>query len=260
MRYPAAEKLEIIRLVERSSLSVRRTLAQLGIPRSTFYRWYEGYLARGAGALEDGQSAPRHVWNKLPPPIAEAVVGLALQQPELSPRELATAFVDQQQYFVSEASVYRLLKAHDLITSPAFILLKAADHFAQPTTAINQSWQTDFTYLRVIGWGWFYLSTVLDDFSRYILAWKLCTTMTATDVADTLTIALRSSGLERVRVRHRPRGCGARGRLLYPRPRSATEWPNPLDHGEEKGRGEPEEQHPVQCLQRADQLPAIFQI
>jgi transposase InsO family protein len=205
MRYSAAEKLEIIRLVEQSSLSMRRTLAQLEIPRSTFYLWYERYLARGAGALEDGQSAPRRVWNKLPVPVAEAVVELALKQPELSPRELATTFVDQQQYFVSEASVYRLLKAHDLITSPAFILLKAADHFAQPTTAINQLWQTDFTYLRVIGWGWFYLSTVLDDFSRYILAWKLCSSMTATDVADTLTLALRSSGLEHVRVRHRPR-------------------------------------------------------
>jgi transposase InsO family protein len=205
MRYSAAEKLEIIRLVEQSSLSVRRTLAQLGIPRSTFYLWYERYLARGAGALEDGQSAPRRVWNKIPAPVAEAVVELALKQPELSPRELATTFVDQQQYFVSEASVYRLLKAHDLITSPAFILLKAADHFAQPTTAPHQLWQTDFTYLRVIGWGWFYLSTVLDDFSRFILAWKLCSTMTATDVADTLTLALRSSGLERVRVRHRPR-------------------------------------------------------
>ena len=64
MRYRAAEKLEIIRLVEQSSLSVRRTLAQLGIPRSTFYAWYERYLARGAGALEDGQPAPRRVWNK----------------------------------------------------------------------------------------------------------------------------------------------------------------------------------------------------
>jgi len=205
MRYSAAEKLEVIRLVEQSSLSVRRTLAQLGIRRATFYVWYERYQARGAEALEDGQSALRRVWNKIPAPVAAAVVELALEQPELSPRELATAFVDQQQYFVSEASVYRLLKAHDLITSPAFILLKAADHFAQPTTAINQLWQTDFTYLRVSGWGWFYLSTVLDDFSRYILAWKLCSTMTATDVADTLTLALRSSGLERVRVRHRPR-------------------------------------------------------
>ncbi len=205
MRYRAAEKLEIIRLVEQSSLSVRRTLAQLGIPRSTFYLWYERYLARSAGALEDGQPTPRRVWNKIPAAVAEAVLKLALKQPELSPRELATTFVDQQQYFVSEASVYRLLKAHDLITSPAFILMKAADHFAQPTTAPNQLWQTDFTYLRVIGWGWFYLSTVLDDFSRYILAWKLCSTMTATDVAATLRMALAAAGLEQTGVQHRPR-------------------------------------------------------
>jgi transposase InsO family protein len=205
MRYAAAEKLEIIRLVEQSSLSVRRTLGQLGIPRSTFYCWYDRYRARDADGLEDRTPAPRRVWNKIPAEVTQAVLELALKEPELSPRELAVSFVDRQRYFVSEASVYRLLKAHDLITSPAFILMKAADSFAQPTTAPNQLWQTDFTYLRVIGWGWFYLSTVLDDFSRYILAWNLCTTMTATDVSDTLAMALRNSGLERVRVRHRPR-------------------------------------------------------
>jgi len=59
------------------------------------------------------------------------------------------------------------------------IVLKAADQFDQPTTAINQLWQTDFTYLKVTGWGWYYLSTVMDDFSRYILAWRLCQTMSA---------------------------------------------------------------------------------
>ena len=85
-------------------------------------------------------------------------------------------FTDTKKYFVSEASVYRLLKAHDLIASPAFIVMKAADEFKDKTTAPNELWQTDFTYLKVIGWGWFYLSTVLDDFSRYIIAWKLCTT------------------------------------------------------------------------------------
>ena len=205
MRYTAAEKLEIIRLVEQSSLPVRRTLVQLGILRSTFYGWYDRYRARQTDGLEDRTPAPRRVWNKLPDRVTEAVVELALKEPELSPRELAVAFVDRHQYFVSEASVYRLLKAHDLITSPAFILMKAADRFAHPTTAPNQLWQTDFTYLRVIGWGWFYLSTVLDDFSRYILAWKLCTTMTATDVADTLAMALRGSGLEHVPLRQRPR-------------------------------------------------------
>src|ERR1700693_797336 len=205
MRYAAAEKLEIIRLLEQSSLSLRLPLAQLAIPRSTFYRWYERSRAGHAEGLQDRTAAPRRVWNKLPATVTQAVLELALKEPELSPRELAVSFVDRQQYFVSEASVYRLLKAHDLITSPAFILMKAADTFAHPTTAPNQLGQTDFTYLRMIGWSWFYLATVLDDFSRYILAWKLCTTMTATDVSDTLETALRSSGLERVRVRHRPR-------------------------------------------------------
>ncbi len=116
---------------------------------------------------------------------------MALDEPELSPRELAARFTDTQKYFVSESSVYRLLKAHDLITSPAFIVIKAADEFKDKTTAINQLWQTDFTYLKVIGWGWFYLSTILDDYSRYIIAWKLCTTMKAEDVTDTLQLALR---------------------------------------------------------------------
>jgi hypothetical protein len=70
-------------------------------PRATFYRWYQRYLARGAGALGDGQPAPRRVWNKIPETVAAAVIDLALKEPELSPRELATAFVDQRQYFVS---------------------------------------------------------------------------------------------------------------------------------------------------------------
>ena len=130
---------------------------------------------------------------------------MALERPDLSPRELALTFTDEKRYFVSEASVYRLLKAHDLITSPAFIVMKAASEFKDKTTAPNQLWQTDFTYLKVIGWGWFYLSTILDDFSRYIIAWKLCTTMGASDVEDTLNLALEASGLDEANVVHRPR-------------------------------------------------------
>ncbi len=182
MRYAASEKLEIIQLVEQSHLSVRRTLDQIGIPRATFYRWYDLYRTGGPEALEDRSPKPNRVWNRIPDDVRERILQLALEEPELSPRELAVRFTDTESYFVSEASVYRLLKAHDLITSLAFVVMKAADEFRDKTTAPNQLWQTDFTYLKVIGWGWFYLSTILDDFSRYIIAWKLCTTMKATDV------------------------------------------------------------------------------
>ena len=141
-------------------------------------------------------TAARASGTAFPTTMRERIVELALDEPDLSPREVAVAFTDRERSFVSEASVYRLLKARGLVTSPAFIVMKAADEFANPTTAINQLWQTDFTYLKVTGWGWFYLSTVLDDFSRYIVAWKLCTTMSADDVTDTLDLALQASGLD----------------------------------------------------------------
>jgi len=173
MRYPASEKAEIIRLVEQSALPVKRTLEKLGIPRATFYRWCDLYQSGGPEALGDRSPRPDRVWNRIPDAIRDRIIKLALDEPTLSPRELAVRFTDTESYFVSEASVYRLLKAHDLIGSPAFIVMKAADAFKDKTTAPNQLWQTDFTYLKVIGGGWFYLSTILDDFSRFIVAWKL---------------------------------------------------------------------------------------
>jgi putative transposase len=205
MRYPASEKLEIIRIVEKSYLPVRQTLQKLGIPRATFYRWYDLYRLGGIDALADHRPLPGHVWNRMPDRVRREIVDLAPEEPTLSPRELAVRFTDTNRYFVSKSSVYRLLKAHDLITSPAFIVMKAADEFKDKTTAINQLWQTDFTYLKVTGWGWFYLSSILDDFSRYIIAWNLCTTMKATDVTDTLNLALEASGCGDVCALHKPR-------------------------------------------------------
>ena len=196
MRYPASEKLEIIRLVEQSHLPMRRTLETLGIPRATFYRWYDLYQTGGPEALDDRSPCPDRIWNRIPDDVRERIRTLALDEPALSPRELAVRFTDTESYFVSEASVYRLLKVLDLIASPAFIVMKAANEFTDKTTAPNQLWQTDFTYLKVIGWGWFYLSTVLDDFSRYIIAWKLCASMKAEDVVATLDLALKASGLD----------------------------------------------------------------
>jgi transposase InsO family protein len=205
MRRSAAEKMEIIRLVENSDLSVRRTLKELAIPRSTFYGWYRRFLEGGVDGLSDQKPAPRRTWNRIPEDVRGEVVQLALERTDLSPRELACTYTDEKRYFVSESSVYRILKAHDLITSPAYILMQASDSFANPTKRVHELWQTDFTYLRVIGWGWYYLSTVLDDFSRYIVAWTLSPTMGADDVQNTLDQALAITGVDRIRVRHRPR-------------------------------------------------------
>ncbi|MDE2340840.1 MAG: IS3 family transposase [Alphaproteobacteria bacterium] len=205
MRYPAPEKLKIIKLVEQSHLSARLTLEKLGIARRTFNRWYDKFLTDGPEALEDKVSRPSRVWNRLPHEVQNQIVEMALEYSELSPRELAVRFTEEKRYFVSESTVYRLLKAHDLITSPAFIVIKAANEFKHKTERPNEMWQTDFTYFKIIGWGWFYLSTVLDDFSRYIIAWKLCTTMCASDVTDTLELALTASGCDQAHVLHKPK-------------------------------------------------------
>jgi putative transposase len=137
MRYPASEKPEVIRLVGQSHLPVRRTLERIGSPRATFYRRCELYRVGGAEALEDKPSRPDRVWNRIPDPVRSRLIDLALAEPELSPRELAVRFTERARYFVSEASVYRLLKAHDLIAGPAFVVVKAAEdeEFHTKTTA-----------------------------------------------------------------------------------------------------------------------------
>jgi transposase len=111
MRLPASEKLQIISLVEQSHLPARRTLQMLGIKPSTFYRWYDRFRSGGPEALEDKPSKPDRVWNRIPDDIRQRVVMMAFEQPELSPRELATRFTDTNRYYVSESSVYRLLIA-----------------------------------------------------------------------------------------------------------------------------------------------------
>ena len=175
MRYSGSEKAEIIKLVKQCSRSVQQTLDRLDIRRSTFYNWLGRYDEGGLDSLEDHKPSPRVAWNKVPMTHRAALLDLALEKPDLSPRELAVSYTDDRQYFVSESTVYRLLKAQDLITSPAYILMQASDRFQNPSRRVNELWQTDFTYFKIVGWSWYYLSTVLDDYSRFIVSWRLCT-------------------------------------------------------------------------------------
>jgi len=153
----------------------------------------------------DKRPRPRQFWNRIPESVRQQVVYLALEHPDRSSRQLAWLFTDQEGYFISESSVYRILKGFDLIESPAFEVITAADTFKHPTRRVNELWQTDFTYFKVTGWGWYFLSTVLDDYSRYIITWKLFTTMSAEDVKKTLDLALEQTGVRQVKVKHRPR-------------------------------------------------------
>jgi len=202
MRFTASEKHEIIRLVEQSDLGVKLTLSQLNIPKSTFYDWYSRYREKGFEGLHPQVDPERKQWNQIPEHEREEVVKEALEQPEKSPRELAFHITDTREWFISESSVYRILKSRDLITSPTHIVMKAADRFKDPPARVNELWQTEFSYLKVVHWGWYYLTTILDDYSRYIITWELCKNMRSDDVERVVSRALDITGLA---VDERPR-------------------------------------------------------
>ena len=239
MRYTQSEKMEIMRLVRGSQLGVKRTLEELDVPRSSFYRWYKRYQEEGYDGLANRPPNSRRFWNKIPDCEKQRVIDVALAKPELTPRELAWEITDSHGAFISESSVYRILRDYDLVTSPAYIVLSASDEFKHKTSRVNQLWQTDFTYFKIIGWGWYYLSTVLDDYSRYIIAWLLTKTMAADDVKKTLELAINKTRVSGVEVRHRPRLLSDNGPCYL-----AGELGDYLDqHGIEHTRGRP--YHPM---------------
>ncbi len=205
MRYTQSEKMEIIRLVEESTVGVRQTLRELGIPPSTFYAWYERYEHDGYDGLATHAPNANTFWNRIPEEAREEVRTMALEKPELTPRELAWHIVDREGWYISESSVYRILKAFDLLPEHTHVVISAGKHFQHPTHRVHELWQTDFTYFQIVGWGWYYLETILDDHSRYIVHWKLRPTMNATDVTELIDEALVISGAGRPRIRHRPR-------------------------------------------------------
>jgi putative transposase len=122
---------------------VRQTLQELGVNRAPFYAWYRRYRADGDTGLTPKPPAARRYWNRIPPPVRQRVVDVALADPERSPRELAWQLTDRTGHFLSESSVYRILKAHDLITSPAFVVITAADRFQHPTIRPNGCGRAD---------------------------------------------------------------------------------------------------------------------
>ncbi len=151
MRLTVSEKQEIIHMVTRPEILVNRTLLEIGINNSTFYNWYHSYTKNGVEGLLPNNRFSNRQWNSIPEEQKNLVVEFALDYPDLASKELAYKITDEQQIFISESSVYRILKARGLITSPAHIFLSAADEFTDKTGFVHQMWQTDFTYFKILG-------------------------------------------------------------------------------------------------------------
>ncbi len=189
------DKLEIIRVVESSGLSATKTLEKINIPRGTYYRWKKRLKEHGYRGLQDMRPHHRRMWNQLTPDEENTIMEVALLNPEWSSRQVSLYISDRCGFSISESTVYRRMKAHGLIKEPDIRRFPAGKEYKIKTIRINQQWQTDATYLKVDRWGWFYLISVLDDYSRKILAWQLKKSMRAEDFSDVVELACEFSGI-----------------------------------------------------------------
>jgi transposase InsO family protein/transposase-like protein len=196
----AIEKSEILALVANSGLPRRRALTQLGLPKSTYYRW----LRRQAeGRLQDRKGGSPLPWNKLRPEEESKILIQARASPELSARQLALKIVDFEGLYVSESTVFRILKREGLIKPAEIVGFKAGKEYHRKTRRPNELWSTDCAYFKVVGWGWYYLVTVMDDYSRFILAWELKSDMAAGSLIDVVQQAVDLIGMSDVPVEDR---------------------------------------------------------
>jgi putative transposase len=196
------EKAAVIALVRGSPLPRKQVLAQLALPKSTYYDWCRRGQDRQEG-FGDRPSGLRSPWNKLRPEEEQAVLALARASPELSPRELALQITDAGAFSVSESTCYRLLKRHGLVKPAEVVGFKAGKEYHRKTSRPNEMWATDGAYLKVVGWGYYYLVTVLDDYSRFILAWRLQPDMTAGSLIEVVQEAVEETGMTEVPLRDR---------------------------------------------------------
>jgi putative transposase len=195
----AEEKAQVLGMVAASPLPAREVLRSLGIAEATYYRW-KRRLKVGSGRLRDLPGGPKRAWNRLRPEEEEAILKLAQEHPTLSPREVAWSITDQGRFSVSESTAYRVLKRVGLVKPAQALGFAAGKEYWRKTCRPNQMWATDGAYLKVVGWGWYYLVSVLDDYSRYILAWRLQTDMTSASLIEVVQEAVDLTGMTEVPV------------------------------------------------------------
>jgi len=188
-----AEKATILAQVESQSRGKRQMLADLGIPRSTYYRWRQGQRDPGNR---------RRPWNQVTPNEERRILAVARESPELSSRQLAVWITDNEGFAVSESTVYRILRREGLVKRQE-MQIAAAKEYHTKTTRPHQMWATDASYFRVVSWGYYYLVTVMDDYSRFILAWKLQKDMSADSLIEVVQEAVDATGMTDVPIEDR---------------------------------------------------------
>ncbi|MHC4629322.1 MAG: DDE-type integrase/transposase/recombinase [Planctomycetota bacterium] len=201
----AENKLMILEEVEKSVLPKRAVLRHMSIASSTYYRWRSAYENEGIDGLEDTFPNCLRVWNRLTQKEHETVVEQAILHPEEPTRQIAFMVTDGCGFSVSESTVYRILKAKGLIPDRELKGFPAAEEYTERPRSVNEQWQIDATYMKVIGWGWYFLISVLDDFSRRILAWRLQVKMDGAAFSEVVQDALEETGLDKAPKVRMPR-------------------------------------------------------
>ena len=191
----AGDKAMILAQVENKSRGKRQALMALGVPRSSYYRWRQG---------QSGPGNRRRPWNRITPEEEERVLVIARESPELSSRQLSAWITDNEGFAVSESTVYRILRREGLVKRQETQLM-AAREYRTRTTRPHQMWATDASYFRVVGWGYYYLVTVMDDYSRFILGWKLQKDMSSHSLIEVVQDAVDATGMTDVPVEGRTR-------------------------------------------------------
>jgi putative transposase len=212
------QKGEILRAVESSSLPVKESLARLDVPSTTYYRWKAKVARHGREGLQDRSPFNGRVWNKILPHEEKRILEVADLYPDWSSREISVHISDNDDFTVSESTVYRVLKRYGLIRTSEKKTFPAGPEYTVKTKRVNEMWQTDASHLIVKNWGWYYLISVLDDFSRKILAWLLQPSMDTDSFSEVIELACEASGMDGVPIENRVKLLSDRGSALISKP------------------------------------------
>jgi putative transposase len=208
------EKMEMLRVTMGSESSIRRTLDALDLPKSTYYRWRHKWRQMGLLGLRDLRPKRHGSWNKLLPDQQTKIIDIATENQDWPCRQISFYITDHEGFSVSKSTVYRILKAGGLIAERQSKTFPASDEYFDKPQQVNEQWQTDATHLKVDLWGWRYLISVLDDYSRRILAWQLKGSMTADDFSNVVELAYEATGMNTVPDDQKPRLLSDRGSAL----------------------------------------------